>query len=101
MSGHQSASAKETWRLSKTREGHVVSAKMQKTVKVEIRSKVPHPVFKKYVTRCSTFMAHDAKGECQVGDKVLITETRPLSKNKRWTVSKIINRAVETRGEEV
>ncbi|MDO8643521.1 MAG: 30S ribosomal protein S17 [bacterium] len=84
--------AEETKRLYKTRIGHVVGNKMQKTVKVEVRSRVKHKKFEKYVVHSSVFMAHDEKS-CHLGDKVLIVETRPLSKKKRWQVREVLHRA--------
>ena len=80
--------------LSKVREGLVSSNKMDKTVVVTIVTYKKHPTFGKYVRRTKKYMAHDEKNECQIGDRVKLTETRPLSKNKRWRVQKIIERAV-------
>jgi len=77
----------------KTRVGTVVSDKMDKTVVVAIEKKVLHPVFKKYVRQRRKFKAHDEHNECRVGDKVLIEETRPLSKEKRWRVKETIAKA--------
>lgn len=71
----------------------VVSNKMQKTVVVEVQRLVMHPLYHKYLRRRSRFMAHDEKGECQVGDRVLIQECRPLSRHKRWTVNQVLERA--------
>jgi small subunit ribosomal protein S17 len=76
----------------KSREGVVVKAKMQKTVVVEVTRRVRHAKYVKYVTQRKRFMAHDEAG-CKVGDTVLIEETRPLSKNKRWRVKQIVTRA--------
>ena len=70
--------------LRKDRVGTVVSNKMSKTSVVEVERRVPHPKFKKIVRMTSKFYAHDEKEEAQVGDKVLISETRPVSKLKRW-----------------
>jgi small subunit ribosomal protein S17 len=72
--------------LSKTRVGFVVSDKMDKTVVVEVRRTVQHPLYKKYIQKRSRFVAHDERNECAVGDKVRIVETRPLSKSKRWRI---------------
>ena len=82
--------------LSKKREieGKVVSDKMQKTVVVEVRSQVKHPRFKKYYSVRKKYKAHDEKNDCKVGDVVVITESRPLSREKRWSVVKILERAV-------
>lgn len=79
--------------LRKTRVGNIVSDKMDKTVVVAIVDHVKHPLYKKIVKRTIKFKAHDEKNECKVGDKVQIMETRPLSKQKRWRVSKIIEKA--------
>ena len=79
--------------LRKTRVGKVVSTAMEKTIVVAIEDNVKHPLYGKIVKRTVKFMAHDEKGEAGVGDKVEITETRPLSKNKRWRLSSIIEKA--------
>jgi small subunit ribosomal protein S17 len=79
--------------LRKTRIGIVVSNKMDKTVTVAIERKVPHPIYKKYFKKTTTLMAHDEKKECGLGDKVKIMETRPLSKNKRWRLVEIVEKA--------
>lgn len=79
--------------LRKTRVGLVTSDKMDKTVVVTIRDKVQHPLYKKIVNRTVKYKAHDEKNECGVGDKVLIMETRPISKDKRWRVVEIIEKA--------
>ena len=77
----------------KFRVGIVVSDKMDKTVTVAIERLVQHPRYKKYIRRTKKVLAHDERNECRVGDKVLIVETRPLSKRKRWRVCKILERA--------
>ena len=74
--------------LRRTLVGTVVSAKMQKTVVVQTERLVPHPKYKKYVLRRTKLYAHDEKAECQEGDRVLVMETRPLSRLKRWRVVK-------------
>ncbi len=79
--------------LRKTRIGKVVSSKMDKTVTVAIERRVPHPIYKKYFKKTTKLMAHDEKKECRVGDKVKIMETRPLSKNKRWRLVQIVEKA--------
>jgi small subunit ribosomal protein S17 len=79
--------------LRKTRTGLVVSNKMDKTITISIERKVPHPLYKKYYKKTTKLMAHDEKGECGVGDKVKIMETRPLSKNKRWRLVEIVEKA--------
>jgi small subunit ribosomal protein S17 len=77
----------------KTRVGLVVSDKMQKTVVVEIERRVPHPVYGKMVTRSKKVKAHDEENNAKTGDTVRIAETRPLSKDKRWRVVEIVDRA--------
>lgn len=79
---------------TKIREGVVVSNAMDKTVVVTVSRLVKHPQYKKYVKRRTRFKAHDEKNECNVGDRVAIAETRPLSKQKRWRVQRIVERAV-------
>ena len=79
--------------LRKTRVGVVSSDKMDKTVVVTVKDKIKNPLYKKIVNRTIKFKAHDEKNECGVGDKVLIMETRPLSKDKRWRVVEIIEKA--------
>ncbi len=76
----------------KKKVGTVISDKMDKTVVVRVERLVPHDVYKKYVRRRVTFKAHDEKNEFQVGDRVEIVETRPLSKDKRWRVARLIER---------
>ncbi|MBC7087042.1 MAG: 30S ribosomal protein S17 [Tissierellales bacterium] len=77
----------------KVRIGTVVSDKMDKTVVVAIESLVTHPIYKKKIRKTTKFKAHDENNECKVGDKVEIMETRPLSKDKRWRVTEIIEKA--------
>ncbi|HHY77053.1 MAG TPA: 30S ribosomal protein S17 [Clostridiales bacterium] len=77
----------------KTRIGRVVSDKMDKTVVVAIETLVRHPLYKKSIKRTTKFKAHDENNECRVGDRVLIMETRPLSREKRWRVVEILERA--------
>ena len=79
--------------LRKERIGQVVSSKMDKSVTVAIERKVKHPIYGKFVKTTTKFMAHDEKNECNVGDTVSIMETRPLSKNKRWRIVEILERA--------
>lgn len=79
--------------LRKSRVGLVVSDKMDKTVVVAIETKVKHPLYKKTVSRTTRFKAHDENNECGIGDKVLITETRKLSKDKYFRVVEIIEKA--------
>ncbi|MBI4596152.1 MAG: 30S ribosomal protein S17 [Candidatus Tectomicrobia bacterium] len=77
----------------KIKEGEVVSNKMTKTVVVKVERLVQHQAYKKVVKRTKKFMAHDEEGQCKVGDKVRIIETRPLSKLKRWAVLEVIEKA--------
>ncbi|MBV6512947.1 MAG: 30S ribosomal protein S17 [Ignavibacteriales bacterium] len=79
--------------LRKTRIGVVVSNKMEKTITVAIERQVAHPIYKKYFKKTTKFMAHDEKNECGIGDTVKIAETRPLSKNKRWRLVSIVEKA--------
>ena len=76
--------------VRKTRVGMVVSDKMNKTIVVEVERRVPHPKFKKIIRKTSKFYAHDEQGQAKVGDKVLISETRPLSKLKRWNLEEVL-----------
>ncbi len=73
--------------------GIVVSDRMDKSVVVSVERWVKHPVYKKFIRRRAKFMAHDERNECQIGDRVLLTETRPLSKRKRFKVSKILEKS--------
>jgi len=77
----------------KTLTGVVSSEKMEKTVVVMVNRLVLHPVYKKYIRKRTKVKAHDEKNECHIGDKVLLIETRPLSKVKRWRVKKIVEQA--------
>ncbi len=77
----------------KRREGVVVAARMTKTVVVQVRRLVEHGLYGKRVERRARFMAHDEKSECREGDRVLIIESRPISKNKRWRVSQVLAKA--------
>nr|WP_293842798.1 30S ribosomal protein S17 [uncultured Arsenicibacter sp.] len=77
----------------KERIGRVVSNKMQKSITVAVDRKVKHPMYGKFMHRTKKFMAHDENNECQIGDKVRIMETRPLSKSKRWRLVEIIEKA--------
>ena len=79
--------------LRKTRTGKVVSDKMDKTVVVTIKNRVRHPLYNKIVNDTVKYKAHDENNECGVGDKVLIMECRPYSKDKRWRVVEIIEKA--------
>jgi len=77
----------------KTRVGTVVSDRMEKSIVVLVERRVLHPVYKKYVRRRAKYMAHDADNTARMGDQVLIEETRPLSKQKRWRLKEIVRRA--------
>ena len=79
--------------LRKTRIGKVVSDKMDKTIVVAIETSVKHPLYKKIVKRTYKLKAHDENNECKIGDKVKVMETRPLSKDKRWRLVEIIEKA--------
>jgi len=80
--------------LKKRQIGRVVSNKMDKTVVVSIERIVEHPVYKKYVRRRGKCVAHDAQNMCRIGDRVMIVETRPLSKTKRWRVREVLEKAL-------
>ncbi|MDO5689657.1 MAG: 30S ribosomal protein S17 [Tissierellia bacterium] len=77
----------------KTMQGVVVSDKMDKTIVVEISTFVTHPLYKKQIRKTNRFKAHDENNECGIGDKVKIMETRPLSKDKRWRLVNIVEKA--------
>lgn len=77
----------------KVREGVVTSDKMDKTVVVRVEDLVEHPLYKRIIKRTSKFKAHDEHNECRIGDKVRIMETRPLSKDKNWRVTDVLEKA--------
>ncbi len=79
--------------LRKTNVGKVISNKMDKTIVVAIEDNVKHPLYKKIIKRTVHLKAHDEKNECNVGDRVLVMETRPLSKDKRWRLVEILEKA--------
>ena len=79
--------------LRKTRIGMVMSDKMDKTIVVAIKDSVKHPLYKKIIKKTVKFKAHDENNECRVGDRVMIMETRPLSKDKNWRLVKILEKA--------
>ncbi len=79
--------------LRKTRVGKVVSDKMEKTIVVAIEDNVKHPLYKKIIKKTVRLKVHDENNECHIGDRVLVMETRPLSKDKRWRVVEIIEKA--------
>src|ERR1700691_1929835 len=76
-------------------QGKVISNKMAKTIVVQVQRLFPHPQYKKVITAYSKFYAHDEKSEAKVGDLVLIRETRPLSKLKRWRLAQVVERSAE------
>jgi small subunit ribosomal protein S17 len=75
--------------------GEVVSTKMAKTIAVQVTRKVPHPLYKRVVTRRKKFYAHDEEGTARLGDTVRIVESRPLSKLKRWRLTEVMRRAAQ------
>ena len=75
------------------RVGVVVSNSMEKSITISVKQKIKHPIYGKFVNKTSKFMVHDEENTCKVGDTVKISETRPLSKNKRWRLVEIIERA--------
>ena len=79
--------------LRKTPVGTVLSDKMDKTIDVAVKDNVQHPLYKKILKRTVKFKAHDENNECRIGDRVMIMETRPLSKDKNWRLVKIIEKA--------
>lgn len=83
----------EARNLRKERVGKVVSNKMEKTITVVVERKVKHPMYGKFMKTSKKFAAHDEKNDCGIGDTVKIMETKPLSKNKRWRLVEIIERA--------
>ena len=80
-------------KVQRTVIGRVVSDKMDKTVSVAIERRIKHPVYGKYIRRTAKVLAHDASNECKEGDRVAISECRPVSKNKSWSVVNIVERA--------
>jgi small subunit ribosomal protein S17 len=87
------ASMSEQRGLRKTRVGKVISDKMDKTVVVEVRTRVRHPLYGKIMNQSTKLKAHDENNECGIGDTVSVMETRPLSKTKRWRVVEIVEKA--------
>ena len=77
----------------KEKVGIVVSNKMQKTVVVKVESRFAHPIYSKTIIKTRKYLVHDEMSECNIGDQVLVQECRPLSKKKRWSVSKIISKS--------
>jgi small subunit ribosomal protein S17 len=87
--------SEETKKVKRTIVGRVVSDKMDKTVSVAIERLIKHPVYGKYIRRTSKVLAHDASNECKPGDRVAISECKPISKNKSWAVVDVIERAAD------
>ena len=85
----------EDKKVHRTIVGRVVSDKMDKTVSVAIERLIKHPVYGKYIRRTSKILAHDAANECKLGDRVAISECRPISKNKSWSVVNIVERSAD------
>jgi 30S ribosomal protein S17 len=83
----------ETRNLRKERTGVVLSNKMEKSITVAVKWKEKHPIYGKFVNKTKKYHAHDEKNDCNIGDKVKIMETRPLSKTKKWRLVQIIERA--------
>ena len=83
----------EEQKVHRTIIGRVVSDKMDKTVSVAVERKIKHPVYGKYIRRTTKVLAHDAENTCKTGDRVTISECRPLSKNKSWAVVDVVERA--------
>ena len=73
--------------------GIVISNKMQKTVVVKVESRYSHPIYSKTMIKTKKYLAHDEMSQCNIGDTVLVTECRPLSKKKRWSITKIVSRS--------
>lgn len=93
MSEEKNIMPRERQTKRKTRVGLVTSNKMEKSITVSIEKRVKHPIYKKYFKKTTKFMAHDEKNECTIGDMVKIMETKPLSKNKRWRLVEIVEKA--------
>jgi len=90
---NEKAMTTESRGFRKTREGYVVSDKMDKTVVVAVEDRFKHPLYGKVVRRTSKLKAHDEANECGIGDRVLLMETRPLSASKRWRVVEVLEKA--------
>ena len=93
MSTSEAGTAEAARGFRKTREGLVVSDKMDKTVVVAVEDRVMHPLYGKVIRRTSKYKAHDEQNACGIGDRVLLMETRPLSATKRWRVVEIVEKA--------
>ena len=90
------ATAEKTTRHHQEKVGVVTSSKMQKTIVVEVRRRVAHPMYKRIITKRSKFMAHDEHSKAKEGDMVRIVEARPLSKRKRWVLKEVVRAATIT-----
>ena len=77
----------------KEKVGIVVSNKMQKTIVVKVESRYSHPIYSKTMVKTKKYLAHDESGQCNIGDQVLVQETRPLTKRKRWTLVKVLSKS--------
>ena len=77
----------------KEKVGIVVSNKMDKTIVVQVESRFPHPIYSKTMVKTKKYLAHDEMEQCNIGDEVLVQETRPLSKRKRWSLTKILSKS--------
>ena len=77
----------------KEKVGIVVSNKMDKTIVVQVESRFPHPIYSKTMVKTKKYLAHDETEQCNIGDEVLVQETRPLSKRKRWALTKILSKS--------
>ena len=86
--------AQDQTQAARTVEGTVVSNKAEKTISVMVERRIKHPLYGKYIRKSTKFSAHDEKNECSEGDKVVIEECRPLSKNKSWRLVKVVDKAV-------
>ena len=78
--------------IKRTLTGKVISDKMDKTITVKVERQVKHPIYGKFVKKTSKLTAHDEKNQCDIGDLVRVMETRPISKNKRWRLTKIVEK---------
>ena len=87
--------SEENTKVKRRLVGLVVSNKMDKTVSVAIERRIKHPVYGKYIRRTTKLLAHDAENQCRQGDRVAISECRPISKNKSWAVVDVVERAQE------
>jgi len=87
--------SEDTKKVRRTIVGRVVSDKMDKTVSVAVERLIKHPIYGKYIRRTSKILAHDASNECKPGDRVTISECKPVSKNKSWAVVDVVERAAD------